>query len=126
MEFSKLILNIRQGPELQLRRTYSGSGDSKKDSKDKLVQGCAKRKPVKKLSIHDESYVHQEIIKDLKKRKGVNKRKCGKTPEELRKCLKTLQDVVDCVHPVVPYVSSDFLKFIKELHLSSFCISIFD
>jgi len=49
-----------------------------------------------------------------KKKKDEPKKKCSKDLDELRKSLKTYQDVLDCAHPNKPYVSSSIFLFYKE------------
>jgi len=48
------------------------------------------------------------VVKKIarKKKKDEPKKKCSKDLDELRKSLKTYQDVLDCAHPNKPYVSS--------------------
>lgn len=113
------LLSVKFNCKRHCIKWRSDSGDQKNDSpgeknirKDKSAQRCGK--PINNLHNGFLNAVNYSEKNAVKKKKSAPKRKCGKSVDELRKCLRTMQDVIDFVHPVKPFVSlSLFLKFFK-------------
>lgn len=113
------LLSVKFNCKRHCIKWRSDSGDQKNDSpgeknirKDKSAQRCGK--PINNLHNGFLNAVNYSEKNAVKKKKSAPKRKCGKSVDELRKCLRTMQDVIDFVHPVKPFVSlSRFLQFFK-------------
>ncbi|KAH8367224.1 hypothetical protein KR084_008920, partial [Drosophila pseudotakahashii] len=89
-----------------------GTGKEKYEkNSDKLWRPCGRHIPV--TDLHSGFLNAKDFSEKLprKKEKLDPKKKCGKTLDELRKGLKTFQDVFDCAHPVRPYKDKGLAVF---------------
>nr|XP_016929674.1 ATP-dependent 6-phosphofructokinase isoform X2 [Drosophila suzukii] len=114
-----VFLKNRKNVKLLFIKSYSDSGDQKDDGPAKEIdkeyrfpKPCGRHIPVI-TNLHSGFLNAKNYSEKIarKKKKDEPKKKCSKNLDELRKSLKTYQDVLDCAHPNKPYKDKGLAVF---------------